>query len=55
MPLRFIVYQKSGSDLAFISYLKPSAFARPFNSPPLAAVAMELEGDMTDVLEEMSF
>ena len=55
MPLRFIVYRKPGADLAFISFLKPSAFARQFDSPPLTAVALELEGDMIDVLEEMAF
>lgn len=55
MPLRFIVYREAGTSLVSIAYLKPSAFARRFNSEPLAAVAAELEGDMTDVLEEMLF
>ena len=55
MPLRFIVYQETGTDLASIAFLKPSAFARQFDSPPLAAMATELEGDMTDVLDELAF
>ena len=55
MPLRFIVYQETGTDLASIAFLKPSAFARPFGSPPLAATAALLEGDMTDVLDEIAF
>ena len=55
MPLRFIVYQRPGADRAFISFLRPSAFARGFGSPPLAAVAAALERDMADVLEEMFF
>ena len=55
MPLRFIVYQETGSGLASIAFLKPSAFARQFDSPPLAATAALLEGDMTDVLEELAF
>lgn len=55
MPLRFIVYQETGSDLASIAFLRPSAFARQFDSPPLAATAALLEGDMTDVLEELAF
>ena len=55
MPLRFIVYQETGADLASIAFLKPSAFARQFDSPPLAAMATELEGDMTDVLDELAF
>ena len=55
MPLRFIVYQRSDAAHVFISFLRPSAFARGFDSPPLAAVAMALERDMADVLEEMFF
>ena len=55
MPLRFIVYRETGASLVSISFLKPSAFARQFDSPPLNAVAKELEGDMSDVLEEMVF
>ena len=55
MPLRFIVYQETGADLASIAFLRPSAFARPFDSPSLAATAAELERDMTDVLDDMAF
>ena len=55
MPLRFIVYQEEGANLASISFLKPSAFARQFSSPSLSEVATVLEGDMTDVLDEMVF
>ena len=55
MPLRFIVYQETGADLASIAFLKPSAFARQFDSPPLAATAALLERDMTEVLDELAF
>ena len=55
MPLRFIVYQRPGADLAFVSFLRPSAFPRRFGSPPLTEVAMRLERDMEDVLEELFF
>ena len=55
MPVRFVVYRKAGAADASISFLKPSAFARPFDSPRLAALANDLERDMTDVLEEMGF
>ena len=55
MPLRFIVYREGGARFASISFLRPSAFARQFSSPPLSAVAAELERDMTDVLDEMVF
>jgi len=55
MPLRFIVYQETGADVATIAFLKPSAFTRPFDSPPLAATAALLEADMTEVLDELAF
>ena len=55
MPLRFIIYQEAGSELATIAFLRPSAFARQFDSPPLAATAALLEEDMTDVLDELAF
>ena len=55
MPLRFIVYRESGASLVSVSFLKPSAFARQFDSPPLHAVAAALEGDMSDVLEDLVF
>ena len=55
MPLRFIVYQRPDADRVFVSFLRPSAFARRFDSPPLAEVAMRLERDMEDVLEELFF
>lgn len=55
MPVRFAVYRKAGAADASISFLKPSAFARRFDSPRLAALANDLERDMTDVLDEMGF
>ena len=55
MPLRFIVYQKTEADNASIAFLKPSAFARQFDSSPLADTAEALEGDMTEILDELGF
>ena len=55
MPLRFVVYRKAGAVDVSISFLRPSAFARGFDSPPLAALATDLERDMTDVLDELGF
>ena len=55
MPLRFIVYQERGAVAASIAFLRPSAFARQFGSPPLAATAQMLENDMTEVLDELAF
>ena len=55
MPLRFIVYLESGANSASIAFLRPSAFAREFDSLPLAATAATLEADMTEVLDELAF
>ena len=55
MPLRFVVYRKPGEDVDFVSFLRPTAFARPFESVRLTDVATALERDMNDVLEEMDY
>ena len=55
MPVRFIVYQRSKDPRTFIAFLKPTAFARLFDSDALTRVAAALEGDMTDVLDELAF
>ncbi len=55
MPVRFAVYRRSEDTRAFVSFLRPTAFARPFGSPALGRVAAELEEDMNYVLEELDF
>lgn len=55
MPVRFVVYRKAGASDVSISFLKPSAFARQFDSPRLTALATDLEGDMNDVVDELGF
>ena len=55
MPVRFIVYQQPKDPRTFIAFLKPTAFARLFDSEALTRVAAALEGDMSDVLEELEF
>lgn len=55
MPVRFIVYQRPKDPRTFIAFLKPTAFARLFDSEALTRVAAALEGDMSDVLEELDF
>ena len=55
MPVRFVVYRKAGASDVSISFLKPSAFARRFDSPRLSALAADLERDMTDVVDELGF
>ena len=55
MPVRFILYQVRGGTSAFIAFLKPTAFARLFDSEAVTQVAAVLEEDMHDVLEEVAF
>ncbi|MCP4472145.1 MAG: DUF302 domain-containing protein [Gammaproteobacteria bacterium] len=55
MPVRFIVYQRQEETSAHVAFLKPTAFARLFDSKPLMQVATQLEEEMIDVLEEMAY
>lgn len=54
MPVRFIVYQRRETPSAYVSYLKPTAFARLFESASLQQVAAILEKDMRDVMAELA-
>ena len=55
MPVRFIVYQKLDASTSNIAFLKPTAFAGLFDSEQLTRVAAQLEADMMQVLDELSF
>lgn len=55
MPVCFVVYQKIEETTVHIAFLKPTAFARLFDSKPLMQVATQLEEEMVDVLEEMAY
>ena len=54
MPVRFIVYQKKDEAGVYVAFLKPTAFARLFDSKPLMQVATKLHEDMANVLEEVA-
>ena len=54
MPVRFIVYQRKDETGIYVAFLKPTAFARLFNSKPLMQVAAKLHEDMANVLEEVA-
>ena len=54
MPVRFIVYQRKNESGVYVAFLKPTAFARLFNSKPLMEVAAKLHEDMANVLEEVA-
>ena len=55
MPVRFVIYQRHESDAVHIAFLKPTAFSRLYDSKPMMRVAMQLEEDMKNVLEELDY
>jgi len=55
MPVRFIVFQGLKENAPQIAFLKPTAFARLFDSEPLYGVAAALEKDMNRIMEEIAF
>ncbi len=55
MPVRFIVYQKLNASTSNIAFLKPTSFADLFDSEQLTRVAAQIEQDMIQVLDELSF
>ena len=55
MPVKFTVYKRRGDEDVSISFLKPTAFARLFDSGQLLTVAEKLESDMQNVVQEMAF
>ncbi|MEE8365731.1 MAG: DUF302 domain-containing protein [Gammaproteobacteria bacterium] len=55
MPVRFVVYQRVDETAVHIEFLKPTAFATLFNSESLTQVAIQIEEDMTRVLEELDY
>ena len=55
MPVRYIVYQPSNEKKVFVSFLKPTSFAKIFNSERLNEIAKILEKDMYEILKEIIF
>jgi uncharacterized protein (DUF302 family) len=54
MPVRFIAYQGVGDQKAHVSFLRPTRFAALFSATGVMDVAVGLEKDMSDVLEELA-
>ena len=52
MPARFLVFRKKGSSECVLAYLKPTAFAKLFDSSELMALARTLEEEMQQISEE---
>ena len=55
MPVRYIVYQPNEVEKVFISFLRPTSFAKIFNSERLNGIAKILEKDMYEILDEIVF
>ncbi len=55
MPVRFVVFQRFEQEEINIAFLKPTSFARLFNSNKMMNYAKSLEQDMNYVLEEIDF
>lgn len=54
MPVRFIAYQGVDDQKAYVSFLRPTRFAALFSATGVMDVAVGLERDMSDVLEELA-
>ena len=53
MPARFLVFREKGSSECVLAFLKPTAFAKLFDSSELMALARTLEEDMQQISEEI--
>jgi hypothetical protein len=54
MPVKFIAYQGVEDERAYVSFLRPTRFAVLFSAAGVMDVAIDLEKDMDDVLEEIA-
>ncbi len=54
MPVRFVIFQQDDASGVSVAFLRPTAFARLFDSPSLMNVAQKLDEDMTDVLAQLA-
>jgi uncharacterized protein (DUF302 family) len=50
MPVRFAVYQPSGENTIFVSYLKPTSFSALFGSARMNKVASRMANDMNEIV-----
>lgn len=55
MPVRFVIHQGAHDSKAHVAYLRPTKFAALFDSTGVRNVAIQLEKDMADVLEEIAY
>ena len=55
MPVKFIAYQGANDPKAQVSFLRPTRFAALFDDKGVMDIAVGLEKDMDDVLEEIAY
>ena len=55
MPVKFIVYQGVNDRRVQVSFLRPTRFAALFASSGVMDIAVKLEQDMSDVLDETAY
>ena len=53
MPVRFLVFQKLEESSVHLAFLKPTIFAGLFHSKEMEKIAMQLEIDMRNILDEI--
>jgi uncharacterized protein (DUF302 family) len=53
MPVKFIAYQAANDSKARVSFLRPTSFAMLFEAKGVMDIAVDLEKDMSNVLEEI--
>lgn len=55
MPVKLIAYQGVSDREAHVSFLRPTSFAALFGAERVMDIAVDLEKDMVDVLEEIAY
>ncbi len=55
MPVKFIAYRGVGEREVYVSFLRPTSFAGLFAAEGVMEIAVDLEKDMQDVLEEIDY
>ncbi|HSS65992.1 MAG TPA: DUF302 domain-containing protein [Gammaproteobacteria bacterium] len=55
MPVKFIAYQGIDDRKAHVSFLRPTSFAALFGTKGVMDIAVDLENDMNDVLQELVY
>ena len=55
MPVRFIAYQGVNDRNVKVSFLRPTSFAALFDAKGVKDIAVDIENDMNDVLQELDY